>query len=62
MTQSNDSTKPRPMNLSQLANAYGVCTKTVKKWLKIQNIPLPVSTNIFTIAQVKRIFESIGEP
>jgi hypothetical protein len=56
--------KPRAMNKTELAACYGVCVRTFNKWIKpfqheIGTIP---GTQIFTTAQVRVIFEKIGEP
>jgi len=47
----------------ELARFYGVCDKTLLKWMK------PFADNIgerqgryYTVAQVKIIFEKLGEP
>jgi transposase-like protein len=47
----------------ELAKFYGVCDKTLLKWMK------PFANDIgqrqgryFTVAQVKIIFEKLGEP
>ena len=47
----------------ELARFYGVCDKTLLKWMK------PFTTDIgekqgryYTVAQVKIIFEKLGEP
>lgn len=47
----------------ELAKFYGVCDKTLLKWMK------PFTNDIgqrqgryFTVAQVKIIFEKLGEP
>jgi transposase-like protein len=56
--------KPRPMNRTELAGLYGVCTKTLNKWLKNfqSDIGTIEGTNILTTAQVTIIFEKIGTP
>lgn len=50
-------------SIKELARFYGVCDKTLLKWMK------PFSNEIrerqgryFTVAQVKIIFEKLGEP
>ena len=53
----------RPYSTKELALIYGVCDKTLKKWVK------PFAADIgekqgryYTVAQVKTIFEKIGVP
>lgn len=61
-----DETKQEPiaMNRIQLANLYKVCPRTLNKWLRpyLTEIGTTEGTNIFTPAQVKTIFDKIGEP
>lgn len=56
-------TEIKPYTTKELASIYGVCDKTLKKWMK------PFSADIgekqgryYTVAQVKMIFEKIGVP
>lgn len=56
-------TEIRPYSAKELAGIYGVCDKTLMKWMK------PFAQNIgekqgryFTVAQVKIIFEKLGVP
>jgi len=53
----------KPYNLKDLSSIYGVCNKTLKKWL------VPFEKEIgskqgryFSITQVKIIFEKLGLP
>ena len=53
----------RPYSTKDLAGIYGVCDKTLKRWIK------PFATDIgekngwyFSVAQVKVIFEKLGVP
>ncbi|HXA02511.1 MAG TPA: hypothetical protein VNW99_11020 [Cytophagaceae bacterium] len=55
--------KAQPHNLKTLAAQYGICSRTLAKWIK------PFEKEIgkregyyFTIAQIKIIFDKIGEP
>ncbi len=64
MTLPNDTIKPKAMTLTQLAQQYKVCTKTLRKWLKpfSADIGTRQNTYIFTPEQVAKIYERIGEP
>lgn len=53
----------RPYSAKELADIYGVCDKTVKKWI------MPFGDQIgkkhgryYNVAQVKIIFEKLGLP
>ncbi len=53
----------RPYSVKEIANIFGVCDKTVKKWIK------PFSEQVgkkegryYNVAQVKMIFEHLGLP
>jgi hypothetical protein len=53
----------KPYSSKELAQLYGVCDKTFKKWL--QPFTEVVGTRqgrYYTIAQVRVIFEKLGEP
>lgn len=52
------------MTRKQLAAHYGICVRTFNKWIKpfIHEIGEIPDTKIFTPAQVRTIFEKIGEP
>ena len=52
------------MTKTQLAALYKICPRTLAKWLKpfISEIGELPGTYIFTPAQVKTIFDKIGEP
>ena len=47
----------------ELARFYGVCDKTLLKWMKpfVSDIG-PKQGRYFTVAQVKIIFEKLGTP
>jgi len=48
---------------SQLAYAYGVCIKTLKKWLLKHGITFAESNaKYFTPEQVRQIFEALDPP
>jgi len=57
-------TEPAAMTKTQLAALYKVCPRTLNKWIKpfLTEIGTTAGTYIFTPAQVKTIFERIGEP
>jgi hypothetical protein len=62
-TTINESPEIRHYSTKELARFYGVCDKTLLKWMK------PFSGDIgqkqgrfFTVAQVKMIFEKLGMP
>ena len=53
----------RPYSTKDLAGIYGVCDKTLKKWVK------PFASEVgekngryYSVAQVKIIFEKLGVP
>ena len=53
----------RPYSVKDLASIYGVCDKTLKKWVK------PFATEVgekngryYSVAQVKVIFDKLGVP
>ena len=53
----------RPYSVKDLASIYGVCDKTLKKWVK------PYATEVgekngryYSVAQVKVIFDKLGVP
>ena len=53
----------KPYNIGDLADIYGVCNKTFKKW--IQPFEKEIGKKhgrFFSIAQVKIIFEILGMP
>ena len=59
----------KSMSKQQLAEAYGVHQKTLNKWIMRANIVPELITievynriKVFTPAQVKVIFDKIGEP
>lgn len=59
-----DYVKVKAMNKSQIAALYGVCTKTLSKWLRpfTSQVGEMQNTYIFTPDQVKIIFEKLGTP
>ena len=47
----------------ELARFYGVCDKTLLKWMKPFTTDIgPKQGRFFTVAQVKIIFEKLGTP
>ena len=47
----------------ELARFYGVCDKTLLKWMKPFEIDIGQRQGrYYTVAQVKIIFEKLGEP
>lgn len=55
--------KPVACTLSELAEAYRINSKTLKKWIaRYPEIQLIPNQKILTPLQVKMIFEKIGEP
>ena len=53
----------RPYTTKELARIYGVCDRTLQKWIK------PFAEDIgtkrgryYTVAQVEKIFEKLGVP
>jgi hypothetical protein len=55
----------RPRYLSELAREYGVSEKTFKSWLQcpqLCDIVKDKNRYYFTILEVKRIIEHLGEP
>ena len=59
-----DRIQARPMTKTELAILYGVCTRTLNKWIKPfkEEIQFTPGTYILTINQVRTIFDKIGEP
>lgn len=53
----------KTMSKTELCQKYGVCLETLNKWIEsIQEIKLTPGQRILTPAQVRLIFERIGEP
>lgn len=53
----------KAMSKTELCRKYGVCLETLNKWLEsIAEIGATPGQRIFTPAQVRLIFERIGEP
>ena len=54
----------KPMTKSQLAQAYGICVRTLNKWMQpfILEIGTNPKTYIYNPEQIKTIFEKLGEP
>ena len=44
----------------EIANEYGICTKTLKKWLALNNITL--GRGLIPPKDQKLIYESLGYP
>jgi hypothetical protein len=55
---------PEAMTKAQLAALYKVCVKTLNKWLEpfAAEIGDKPNTYIYTPAQIKTIYEKLGEP
>ena len=55
--------KIRPYTGKELAGLYGVSTRTLRSWLEPHKDSIGIRTSkVFTVKQVKIIFEKIGEP
>ena len=55
--------KPEVQNMKQLAAAYKVHPSTLKRWLlRLNIIEIGRRRKIFTPAEVKEIYEKLGEP
>lgn len=53
----------KPYTPKELSSLYGVCDKTLKKWLRPHNEHIGVKQgHFYTIVQVKIILEKIGLP
>ena len=53
----------RPYSLKEIAGIYGVCDKTIKKWLSpFGELIGKKHGRYYTVAQVKIIFEKLGLP
>ncbi|MBL0146091.1 MAG: hypothetical protein IPP48_10235 [Chitinophagaceae bacterium] len=53
----------KPYSTKEIATLYGVCDKTLKKWLKPFEESIGKKTGrYFTIAQVNIIFDKLGMP
>lgn len=53
----------KPYSIKELADIYGVCDKTFKKWLKPFEVAIgPKQGRYFNVAQVRVIFEKLGVP
>jgi hypothetical protein len=53
----------KPMTITQLSKAYNVCVPTMKKWIHELNDEIGKKNGrIFSIKQVKIIFELLGSP
>ncbi|MFC4262329.1 hypothetical protein ACFOWM_05545 [Ferruginibacter yonginensis] len=56
-------TSIKPSSPVDLAKLYGVCDKTFKKWLKPFEAAIGERIGrYYSIAQVRIIFEKLGEP
>jgi transposase-like protein len=56
-------TEIKPYTTKELAAIYGVCDKTLKKWMKPFAVEIGEKQGrYYTVAQVKTIFEKIGVP
>jgi transposase-like protein len=53
----------RPYTIAQLADIYGVCKRTVRKWMKPFSKEIgPRQGHFYTVAQVKIIIDKIDLP
>ncbi len=53
----------KPYTLSELAERYGVCTRTIHKWIEPFESELGEKIGRFyTVRQVEIIFENLGYP
>ncbi len=53
----------RPSSIKELADIYGVCDRTFKKWIKPFDAFIGEKHGrYFSVAQVKVIFEKLGVP
>lgn len=56
--------RPRAMPKKELAQSYGVCVRTLLSWLKPfpEKIIINPRRRILTPAEIKIIYQIIGEP
>jgi hypothetical protein len=53
----------KPYSLTELANIYGVTNRTMKNWIEPHQELVGVKIGrLFTVLQVKVIFEKLGLP
>ncbi len=60
-----ESLTARPRTLKELAAAYGVSTKTMRKWIvacPAIAFTKPLTGYYYSILQVQQIVEALGEP
>lgn len=62
MTLEKENIQIKAMSKSELSAAYNICPATLNAWLIRAKIDINKNIKIFTPAQVKIIFEKIGEP
>jgi hypothetical protein len=63
MSTENYVTELRAYSVKEIAAIYGVCDKTVKKWMKpFDSIIGQKNGRYYTVAQVKVIFDKLGLP
>lgn len=63
MPQPNNHIEMKPYSTKELALLYGVCDKTLKKWMKPFSEHIgPKQGRYFTVAQVTTIFGKLGQP
>jgi transposase len=56
-------TEVKPYSTKEIAMLYGICDKTLKKWLKPFEEGIGKKTGrYYTIAQVNIIFDKLGMP
>lgn len=63
MSTTNPNIEAKHYSTKELARFYGVCDKTLLKWMKpfLTDIG-PKQGRFYTVAQVKIIFEKLGTP
>ena len=63
MSTTNNVVEIRPYSLTELAQLYGISTRTMKNWLGPHSEAIGVKVGrLYNALQVKVIFERIGVP
>jgi hypothetical protein len=63
MSTTNQNIEMKHYSTKELARFYGVCDKTLLKWMKPFTTEIgPKQGRYYTVAQVKIIFEKLGKP
>jgi len=53
----------RAYTLSELASIYGICNRTMRKWIKpFSELIGPRQGHYYSVAQVKTIIDKLGLP